>query len=103
MFVSISGFLFFEIIFTNIDWLSVFHVITPPIFAFNVASDNFFTVADSTSSTHNSTPVLVVFVKATFFWFGDQLRLESLGFCGKPSICFISPLLFFKFFILTLL
>ncbi len=64
VFVSISGFLFSEIILTNKAFPFSNQLITPPTLAFKFASEIFVTLADLISKTHNSTPFAVVLVRA---------------------------------------
>ena len=103
LFVSISACLFGEIILTNIDWLSVFQVITEPIFAFNSGAVSFVTDPVLRVKSQSSTPSLVVFVSAILVWSGDQEKLVSFAFSGMPTTCSVCPFLSFKFLILTLL
>src|SRR6056297_173408 len=80
----ISSFLFEGNILTRRLSPSLYQLITSLILAFTVASVSLVTLAFSKSKTQTSTPFLVVLVTAILLWSGDQLKLDSLGFSGRP-------------------
>ena len=101
--LSINDFLFGDITLTKIDLLSWFQFITSPKFAFNIGFVNLDNFPVSIFNIQSSTPSLVVLVRATFFWSGDQEMLLNFAFSGNPLTCEISCFFFFKFLILMLL
>ena len=82
---SIKFCLFSGITLTIIS-LSFTQLITSPMLEFNFKSDSLVSDLDSRFKTHNLTPSDEVFVKAIFFWLGDQFILAISGLLGIPII-----------------
>ena len=78
-------------------------LMTSPMLEFSFRSESFISDLDSRFKTHNLTPSDDVFVKAMFFWLGDQFILAIWGLGGIPTISLISEFLLFRFLILILL